>query len=159
MSSTSPRSPRSGWCSPAWRAAAPRSQESVHERHPVDRQRGRDRAARLPRRGAAAAGEILVTNHAWLLLAAYSIVLVLLAIPLARWIAHVMDGRPSFATRVESVLWRLCGVRADTDMGWLQYALALLLFNLLGALAVYALQRVQFWLPLNPQALPNVSPD
>ena len=44
-------------------------------------------------------------------------------------------------------------------MGWLQYALAILLFNVLGVLAVYALQRLQLWLPLNPQAMANVSPD
>ena len=44
-------------------------------------------------------------------------------------------------------------------MGWLRYALAILLFNLLGVLAVYALQRLQLWLPLNPQGMGNVSPD
>ena len=44
-------------------------------------------------------------------------------------------------------------------MGWLHYALALLLFNTLGVLAVYALQRLQLWLPLNPQQMANVSPD
>jgi K+-transporting ATPase ATPase A chain len=44
-------------------------------------------------------------------------------------------------------------------MHWLQYALAILLFNGLGVLAVYALQRLQLWLPLNPQAMANVSPD
>jgi len=100
-----------------------------------------------------------VNTHAWLLLAAYCVALVLLAIPLGRYIAHVMDGRLRFAARAESALLRLCGVRADAEMSWLQYALALLLFNLLGALAVYALQRLQLWLPLNPQALANVSPD
>ena len=44
-------------------------------------------------------------------------------------------------------------------MGWLQYALAILLFNGLGVLAVYAIQRMQLWLPLNPQAMANISPD
>ena len=44
-------------------------------------------------------------------------------------------------------------------MGWLHYALAILLFNALGVLAVYALQRLQLWLPLNPQAMANVTPD
>ena len=44
-------------------------------------------------------------------------------------------------------------------MGWLPYTLALLLFNGIGLLAVYALQRLQLWLPLNPQGLANVSPD
>ena len=44
-------------------------------------------------------------------------------------------------------------------MGWKGYALALIVFNTLGALAVYLVQRIQVWLPLNPQALANVSAD
>jgi K+-transporting ATPase ATPase A chain len=52
----------------------------------------------------------------------------------------------------------LCGVRKDEEMGWLHYALAILLFNVLGALAVYALQRLQLWLPLNPQAFGQRQP-
>ena len=78
---------------------------------------------------------------------------------MADYIARVMDGRLRFAGRIEASLYRLCGVKADVDMGWLQYALAVLLFNGLGVLAVYALQRWQLWLPLNPQAMTNVSPD
>ena len=100
-----------------------------------------------------------MTSHAWTLLAAYSVVLLLLAIPTGRYIANVAEGRFKFASRVEGVLYRVCGIKADADMGWLQYALALLLFNGLGVLAVYLLQRVQLWLPLNPQGLANVSPD
>jgi K+-transporting ATPase ATPase A chain len=100
-----------------------------------------------------------MTGHAWALLAAYGAVLVALAIPLGRWIARVMEGRLAFAGRVESAFYRLAGVRADEEMGWLQYALAILLFNGLGVVAVYLLQRLQQWLPLNPQALANVSPD
>ncbi|WP_395703194.1 potassium-transporting ATPase subunit KdpA [Aquabacterium sp.] len=100
-----------------------------------------------------------MTTHAWLLLAAYSAVLLALAVPMGRYLAHVMEGRLKFAGRVEGGFYRLCGVKADADMGWLQYALAILLFNGLGVLAVYALQRLQLWLPLNPQAMANVSPD
>ncbi|MBI5259155.1 MAG: potassium-transporting ATPase subunit KdpA [Burkholderiales bacterium] len=100
-----------------------------------------------------------MTTHAWMLLMAYGGVLLLLAIPMGRYIIHVMEGRLRFAGRIESVLYRLCGVKAEAEMGWLQYALALLLFNVLGVLAVYALQRLQLWLPLNPQGVANVSPD
>jgi K+-transporting ATPase ATPase A chain len=100
-----------------------------------------------------------MTSHAWLLLAAYCSALLVLSIPMGRWIARVMEGRVAFAGRVESVLYRLSGVKADAAMGWLQYALALLLFNGIGVLAVYALQRLQLWLPLNPQGMANVSPD
>jgi K+-transporting ATPase ATPase A chain len=100
-----------------------------------------------------------MTTHAWILLAAYSVVLLLLAIPLGRYIANVMEGRLAFAGRIEAGLYRLCGVKSDTEMGWLQYALAILLFSGLGVLMVYALQRLQLWLPLNPQAFGNVTPD
>ena len=100
-----------------------------------------------------------MTTQAWLLLAAFSTVLLLLALTTGRYIANVMEGKLRFTGRVENGLFRLCGIKADTEMGWLQYALAILLFNALGVLAVYALQRLQIWLPLNPQALGNVSPD
>ncbi|TCT23176.1 potassium-transporting ATPase subunit KdpA [Thiobaca trueperi] len=101
--------------------------------------------------------------HAWTILGFYLLVLLLAAKPLGSYIANVMEGRPILALRLggglEAGLYRLCGVKRDEEMGWLRYALAILLFNLLGALAVYALQRLQVWLPLNPQQLANVSPD
>jgi K+-transporting ATPase ATPase A chain len=78
---------------------------------------------------------------------------------MGRYIANVMEGRFRLAGRIEGGLYRLCGVKAELDMGWLQYALAILLFNGLGVLVVYAMQRVQLWLPLNPQAMANLSPD
>jgi K+-transporting ATPase ATPase A chain len=100
-----------------------------------------------------------MSNHAWILLVAYSVVLMLLAVPMGRYIASVMEGRLRFANRIESPLFRLCGIDAGAEMGWLKYALAILLFNAVGVIAVYALQRLQLWLPLNPQALANVSAD
>ena len=100
-----------------------------------------------------------MTRHAWIMLATYGVVLLLLAIPTGRYIANVMEGRLRFAGGIERGLYRLCGVRADAEMGWLQYALAIPVFNAMGVLAVYALQRLQLWLPLNPQAMVNVSAD
>ncbi|MDP9124658.1 MAG: potassium-transporting ATPase subunit KdpA [Pseudomonadota bacterium] len=100
-----------------------------------------------------------MTSHSWFLLVAYSVVLLALAIPTGRYIANVMEGKFGFLSRIEGGLYRVCGVKADADMGWLQYALAILLFNGLGVLAVYAIQRLQVWLPLNPQAMGNISPD
>ncbi len=100
-----------------------------------------------------------MTTHGWTLLAVYSVVLLLLAILTGRYIVHVMEGRLHWAGRIERGLYRLCGIKADTEMGWLHYAFAILLFNGLGVLVVYALQRMQLWLPLNPQALGNVAPD
>jgi len=58
----------------------------------------------------------------------------------------------------ERGIYRLCGIDPAAQMSWKQYALCLLLFNALGALALYALQRWQAWLPLNPQKFAGVSP-
>jgi K+-transporting ATPase ATPase A chain len=105
----------------------------------------------------------MMTLHAWLLLGLYLLVLLALVKPLGIYIAEVMEGRSTGVLRVgrpvEAAIYRLCGVRQDEEMGWLHYALAILLFNGLGVLAVYALQRFQLWLPLNPQQFGNVSPD
>ena len=60
---------------------------------------------------------------------------------------------------LERLIYRLCGVRADQEMGWKVYALAMLLFNVAGVLVVYAVQRVQGVLPLNPAGFGAVSPD
>ena len=91
------------------------------------------------------------------------LVTLLLVKPVGLYIANVMDGRPIWPLRIgapiERLIYRLCGTDAAKEMGWKAYALALLLFNGIGALAVYGLQRLQSWLPLNPQAFANVSPD
>lgn len=97
-------------------------------------------------------------TDAWLLLT-YLVVVLALALPLGRYMAAVLEGRLTWAHRVEAPLYRLSGVQPAQEMGWLRYTLALLVFNGLGFLGVYALQRLQAWLPLNPQGLGNVSPD
>ncbi len=97
------------------------------------------------------------------LLVAFLGILVLCVKPLGSYIADVMEGRPNLVLRaggrVEGLLYRLCGVDSREEMSWKQYAIALLLFNVLGAVIVYALQRLQLFLPLNPQKFAAVSPD
>ena len=104
-----------------------------------------------------------MTPAGWLQLALYVAVLLALAHPLGSYMAAVYEGRAVRAQRlggfVERLLYRAAGVDAEREMTWVDYALALLWFNLLGALAVYALQRLQFALPANPQAMGGVSPD
>jgi potassium-transporting ATPase potassium-binding subunit len=83
--------------------------------------------------------------------------------PLGLYMANVMEGQPIWPLRIgaplERWIYRLCGINPGLEMGWKHYTLALLVFNTLGALAVYLLQRLQLWLPLNPQHFANVSPD
>jgi K+-transporting ATPase ATPase A chain len=91
----------------------------------------------------------------------FLIVLVALAYPLGLYMSRLVDSTPSRGVigRIESAFYRICGVDPARDMPWTEYAVAVLLFNALGVLVVFALQRLQLWLPLNPQAFANVSPD
>ena len=100
-----------------------------------------------------------MSTAAWLQLAVFLAVLGALAWPLARWIDAVMAGRLGWLNRLEAPLFRLAGVRPQQEAGWKRYTLGLLLFNGLGVLAVFLLQRWQDVLPLNPQQLPAVAPD
>jgi K+-transporting ATPase ATPase A chain len=104
-----------------------------------------------------------MNTQAWILLAAFLGALALLAWPLGRWLVAVVEGRlPRWLApivKAEHGLYRLAGVDASAGMGWRAYAAALLAFNLLGVLAVFALQRLQGVLPFNPQALPAVGAD
>jgi potassium-transporting ATPase potassium-binding subunit len=97
------------------------------------------------------------------LIATFLLVLLVLVKPLGLYISNVMEARPIWplraGARVESAIYRLCGIDPGTQMGWKRYMIALLVFNAVGALAVYGLQRLQLWLPLNPQQFANVSPD
>jgi K+-transporting ATPase ATPase A chain len=100
-----------------------------------------------------------MSASAWMQLAAFLSVLLALAWPLAKWIHAAMEGRVAWLGRVERPLLRAAGVDSQIEQGWLRYALGLLLFNALGVVAVYALQRLQAVLPLNPQGFAAVSPD
>ena len=100
-----------------------------------------------------------MSTGAWLQLAVFMALLLALAWPLARYIDAVMAGRFALGRRLEGPLFQLAGVRPEEETGWLRYALGLLVFNGLGVLAVYALQRWQAVLPLNPQGMAAVAPD
>lgn len=92
----------------------------------------------------------------------YVIVLFSLVVPLGNYMARVYTGE-SIANRwfagVENTVYRLSGIDPNQEMRWQQYAGALLIFNLLGLIAVYLLQRFQDVLPLNPQQLPAIASD
>ena len=101
-----------------------------------------------------------MTTSAWGLLALFLTVLLVAAWPLGIWLARLSSGKlPVWMQRVEAPLYRLAGTSPDQSMTWKQYALSLLAFSALGVLAVYALQRLQAGLPLNPAGMTAVSPD
>ncbi|MEO8505873.1 MAG: potassium-transporting ATPase subunit KdpA [Acidobacteriota bacterium] len=102
-----------------------------------------------------------MTANGWIQLAFYLAALIGLSVPLGAYMARVYKGRPCGLDRalgpLERLLYRVSGVRADEEMTWKTYALAMLLFNFVGLLAVYALHRLQGALPFNPEHLPSVS--
>lgn len=104
-----------------------------------------------------------MTANGYLQLALYLGVLLLLVKPLGAYMASVYEGSNKtlnrFGAPVENFIYRLSGTSATAEMRWTQYAIAMLVFNLLGALVVYALQRLQVYLPLNPQTMAAVTAD
>jgi K+-transporting ATPase ATPase A chain len=101
-----------------------------------------------------------MTASAWTLLAFFLAALVLLAWPVGKFLAALCDGRlPRWMQRIEAPLYKLAGTKPEQSMHWLRYAFALLAFNAVGAIFLYALQRLQGWLPLNPAGMGAVSPD
>ncbi|MBN8755703.1 MULTISPECIES: potassium-transporting ATPase subunit KdpA [Variovorax] len=101
-----------------------------------------------------------MTSSAWGLLALFMAALLVLAWPVGKFLAALCNERvPRWMQRVEAPLYKLAGTKPEQSMHWLRYALALLAFNAVGAIFLYALQRVQGWLPLNPAGMTAVSPD
>ncbi len=93
----------------------------------------------------------------------YMGVLLLLVKPLGNYMAKVYQGEHLFLSwllsPIERFIYRFSGINPQNEMTWKVYAVALLLFNFIGLIFVYALQRFQAILPLNPQGLGAVTPD
>ncbi|GMU47472.1 MAG: potassium-transporting ATPase potassium-binding subunit [Porticoccaceae bacterium] len=99
-----------------------------------------------------------MTAQAWGLLAIFLAALLATVKPLGLYLTKIMEApRSRPLARLEAAVFRLCGI--DGEMGWRRYALAVLVFSVVGFLMVYALQRLQAWLPLNPQGFASVTPD
>ncbi|MCR4412984.1 MAG: potassium-transporting ATPase subunit KdpA [Thermoguttaceae bacterium] len=104
-----------------------------------------------------------MTGHAILQMGLYLAVLLLLAKPLGWYMARVYEGKPcglGWAVGwLERLIYRLCGIDPTEEMAWTTYAKTMLVLNLLGFGAVYALLRLQHLLPLNPEHLAAAAPD
>ncbi len=104
-----------------------------------------------------------MTSNAIIQLSLYLVVLVALVKPLGAYMARVYQGHPFGMDRVfgwlERGIYRLAHVDPLQEMTWRTYAIAILFFNALGFVAVYALMRLQGLLPFNPQSFPACTPD
>ncbi len=104
-----------------------------------------------------------MTVLGWLQIITVLVAVVAAAVPLGSYIAKVMSGERTFMTPVlapvERVFYALSGVDAKREQGWRGYTLAMLAFSAAGLFSLYALQRLQGILPLNPQGFDGVAPD
>ncbi len=93
----------------------------------------------------------------------YFVVLLVVAKPLGWYMARVYTAKPCGLDRclgpMERVLYRMCGVQPSAEMDWKTYGVAVLSFNAAGLLFLYGLQRLQGFLPLNPEEVGAASPD
>ncbi len=99
----------------------------------------------------------------WIQVILYFALLLVCAKPLGLYIAKVMDGEQTWLTPIlgwlEKLTYRLIGTKPEQEQSWKSYAVSILLFNLIGALVVYGIQRLQGVLPINPSQLASISPD
>ena len=93
----------------------------------------------------------------------YVVALILLAIPMGRYMTKVYQGERTFLDKllrpVERLIYRLAGINEGQEMDWKEFTLSLLAFNFLGMVLLFLLQLIQAFLPLNPQGFGMVKPD
>ena len=103
-----------------------------------------------------------MTWQGWLQIAVFAALIAAVIKPLGGYIARIVDGSSRVVrlfAPLETALYRLAGVDPAEEQTWVGYALALLAFHIAGIAALYALQRLQNVLPLNPQNMDAVAPD
>ena len=103
-----------------------------------------------------------MTWHGWLQIAIFAALITAAVKPLGAYIAKIADGGlkpPRPVAALERALYTLAGIDRRQEQNWVTYGVALLWFHLFGIILLYLLQRVQNYLPLNPQQLDAVGPD
>jgi potassium-transporting ATPase potassium-binding subunit len=104
-----------------------------------------------------------MTANGWFQIGLYLLILLAVTKPLGAYMARVFSGERTFfdpiARPVERLLYRVTGVDEKSEMRWTEYALAMLLFSVVSMVLLYLIQRMQYWLPWNPQELAGVAPD
>jgi potassium-transporting ATPase potassium-binding subunit len=103
-----------------------------------------------------------MTVHGVFYIVVYFVALLLLTKPLGLFMAHLFEGEHTFLHPVlrplERLVYRFCGIREDSEQRWTQYAASVLAFSLVSFLFVYAIQRLQGLLPLNPMGFSTQHP-
>ena len=101
-----------------------------------------------------------MTLNGWLQILLFTVIVIALAKPVGVFLTHVFSGERTFLHPVfrpiERIIYKLTGVKEEREMHWSEYAAAMLLYSLVSLLVLYLIQRLQGYLPLNPQNLPSV---
>jgi K+-transporting ATPase ATPase A chain len=104
-----------------------------------------------------------MSANGWLQFAVFCLILLATVRPVGIYLARVLEGERTWLTPllrpIERLIYRLCGVQADEEMNWREYAFAVLGFSAVSMLLTYAIERLQNILPWNPQHLVAVGPD
>lgn len=104
-----------------------------------------------------------MTTNGLLQITLYFLLLFALTKPLGAYMTKVFSGERTYLSRLlyplEKFFYRIAGINPDEEQSWASYAIAMLIFNALGFLLLYALQRLQSSLPFNPQGMSDVAPD
>src|ERR1700722_5759192 len=86
-----------------------------------------------------------------------------ISVPLGLYMARVFAGEPTMLDPVlkpiERTIYRVCGIHPEAEETWVEYAVSMLLFSMIGMVVLYAMERLQYFLPLNPQKFGAVAPD
>ena len=104
-----------------------------------------------------------MTPNGWFQIGVFLFAILLITKPLGIFMARVFEREKTFLDPVfrpvERLLYRITGVDENAEMRWTEYAGAMLLFSFVTMALLYLMERVQHWLPFNPQRLANVTPD
>ena len=95
-------------------------------------------------------------------LVAFFLIVAVVSVPLGLYMARVFSHERTFLdpvlSPIERLIYKICGINPGVEMGWAGYAVSMLAFSLVSMISLYALQRLQYYLPLNPQGLAGVPP-
>jgi potassium-transporting ATPase potassium-binding subunit len=104
-----------------------------------------------------------MTGSGWFQIFLYFLALLLLTKPMGAFLCRVFERKKTFLDfllrPIERLVYRVCAIDEQREMRWTEYGVAMLLFSGASLILLYLIQRVQFWLPWNPQKLANVAPD
>jgi len=104
-----------------------------------------------------------MTIGGWVQIALFSVIVILITRPLGGYMTRVFAGEHNLLSPilrpVERAVYWCCGVDEKEEQHWLTYAVAMLFFSIAGFVILYALQRLQWYLPFNPQGQSGVAPD